>query len=181
VTLVWQQPGGGPLHAQADAAYDLGLAPADKLGSCAKILLIILAAIWFLLALLVASRTHRFPRGSVAEVNEDNQMPRYRDLRHSNWTLLRSFLPWYALLLRSPHERTVVEAIIFEAAPHGAVIPLQKVSVDFVIAWTGRSIRDMLAEKPNLERLRVMWNARIERDVGHTIGIKLIRRAAAQI
>jgi hypothetical protein len=179
VAVEWRHPS-GIQSAKASAGYDIAPPVQEVAWSCGWLLLWLLLLVWIAMAILTMVRTHRFPRGSVAELTEGRQLPRNIDLRHRNWTAVRSFLPWHAWLLRPPHERTMIEGIVFEAAPNGATILMRSTAVDFMVVHLGQNSRDMLAINPNLDRLSVMWNAEIERDVGARLTIRLLRRMSDQ-
>jgi hypothetical protein len=174
IVVHWQHPS-GLQTAEASARYELAPSWPEVGWSCGRLLSAILLALWLICAIITALRTDRFPRGSVAQVIEDRQLPRYLDLRHWNWTFLRSLFPWRAWLGRPPHERTNIEGIEFQAAPNGAMILFSDTQVEFLVLRLGQSYRELLDINPRLDRLKVIWNDEIERVLGPRFTIKLVK------
>jgi hypothetical protein len=178
-TVRWRGPT-GLQTAEASASFEVATTRPEMLWSCGRILAIALLLVWLLLALLNTVRARRFPRGSVSEVTEGRQLPRHLDLRHWNFTFLRSLLPWRAWLLRPPHERTSVEGLTFEATPGGAMVLLGQSSLDFLVIRLGQSAKEMLEINPKLQAIKIIWNDEIERSVGARMLIRLLKTLGEQ-
>lgn len=173
-TLRWRHPG-GLQEASASARLRVALEPTEVAWSCGTILLLLFLLLWLLLALVTTLRTHRFPRGSLAEIAEGRQMPRHIDLRGSNLTFLRSLLPWRAFRLRPPHELATVEGLLIQARSGGGNILLGRTDGDFTVVRLGESAAQMLETKPRLERVPVIWNDEIERRQHGQMLVRLLR------
>jgi hypothetical protein len=174
VTLRWRSPA-GLQTAEASASFEVVTTRPEMFWSCGRILAVVALLVWLLLALLSTVRARRFPRHSVSEVTEGRQLPRHIDLRHWNFTFLRSLLPWRAWLLRPPHERTSVEGLTFEATPGGAMLLLGQSGPDFLVIRLGQSAKEMLEVNPKLQAIKIIWHDEIELSIGARITIRLLR------
>jgi hypothetical protein len=161
LTLRWRQRS-GLQTAEETARVRIAIETSDWVLSCAAIAGLLVLLAWLVLAMITAARTMRFPRGSIAEVKEGRQMPRYEDLRRRHCTLLRSLAPWHAMLLRSPHERVVLEGLEIEARRGGGQIRLSRSGSDFRIVRLGMTAKEMSVDNPRLSDLKVIWNDEIE-------------------
>lgn len=133
----------------------------EALESCLPLILAALGVVYAAMAARTFFSTHRFPRGSVAQILDRNAtLPRYEDLRH------RSVRSLGFLLLRRSHARRVVEGLLLEARPDGAAILLMESDQAFVIERLGQSIGQMRHDQPTLADVLVFWGERLSRPKG---------------
>lgn len=133
----------------------------EALESCLPLILAVLGAVYAALAVRTFFSTHRFPRGSVAQILDRNAtLPRYEDLRH--WSV-RSL---GFLLLQRSHARRVVEGLLLEAKPDGAAILLAESDQAFVIERLGQSIGQIRHDQPTLADVLIFWGERLSRPRG---------------
>ncbi len=133
----------------------------EALESCLPLILAALGAVYVAIAVRTFFSTHRFPRGSVAQILDRNAtLPRYDDLRQ--WSV-RSL---GFLLLQRLHARRVVEGLLLEARPDGAAVLLMESDQAFVIDRLGQSIGQMRHDQPTLADVLIFWGERLSRPRG---------------
>lgn len=127
--------------------------------SCLLNLLILFLLIVFIRGLFALLLTKRFPRGSVLEVTEGSNVPRYVQLRGSNYTWLRC---WFALFTGNPDERCNAEGLSMRAIRQGALLDLTRSAPRWYLERMGQSFEEMKEYQKNLEEFRLIWGDRFE-------------------
>lgn len=143
--------------ATADAEIVVAPSLREIVTGCAELLGLILLLAWLLGAAIITARTARFPKESVAEIQEGSQLPRYVDLRRLNLTFLKALLwPIRRLWTKGlvPHEHRLVDGLTIVARRGGYLLKLDR---DMSLEVRGQNVQDMLALNPRLAELRMNW------------------------
>jgi len=172
IQVVWHDAS-GLQTANAEARIALALSWPEILVSCGKILLAALGLLWLILAAMTGISANRFPRGSVAEIVEGRELPRFVQLRGRNWTFPRCLLP--VPLARPPHERRVVEGLVLEAVPGGAELLLDRTTADALLVQRNEMLSDIRRTRPKQRTVKVTWRSELEREIGARVVIRLLR------
>lgn len=123
--------------------------------SCLLDLIILFLLFMFVTGLFAGLNTRRFPRNSVAEIQEGRgrrNLPRFEDLRGTNLTWLRC---WFWIFVGTPHERASVEGMELVATRGGPQLQLK----DGIPQWSsdhyGQPLEDVVS--PSAKTHQLSW------------------------
>ncbi|MBB5758335.1 hypothetical protein HNR00_003055 [Methylorubrum rhodinum] len=174
ISVAYRGPGGlQSAHAEAEIV----VAPTHReiLTGCALFLGLLLIAAWFIGVVVVTSKTARFPKGAVAEIQEGQQLPRHIDLRARNLTFLKAlFWPVRRFWTRSvvPHECRLVEGLLVVARRGGYVLRLNK---ELSAEIRGHTIQEILSKNSDLFSIRMNWREEISMCGPPVVRIRILR------
>ena len=127
--------------------------------SCLLNLFALFLLIIFVRGVFALLLTKRFPRGSVLEVTEGSNIPRYVQLRGSNYTWLRC---WLALFLGNPNERRNAEGLAMQAVRQGALLDLSKNAPRWHLERMGQSFDEIKEYQKDTRDFRLIWGDRFK-------------------
>lgn len=144
---------------QTNLVMDFPVALTPMGMSCLLNLLILFLLILFARGVIALLMTRRFPHGSVLEVIEGSNLPRYVPLRGSNYTWLRC---WFALFTGNPDEQRTLEGLSLRAIRQGAILDIEKQTPRWYLERMGQSFGEIKEYQSKLEEFRLIWGDRLE-------------------
>lgn len=143
--------------------------------SCLLLAFYLLLLAMFLRGILALITTQRFPSGSVVEITEGHEVPRYKRLDRGNSVWWKA---WFALFTGNPDERRVVEGLRFKATTNGALLDLGKSPPPWTLERMGQTFAEIMEYKSDVKWYRIIWGDTLENSLRPTLSIRLKRRSS---
>lgn len=136
----------------------------------ALILFLAYVAIRWVVAMVT---THRFPKGSVVQIDFGSDFPRIVSLDRGAGVWWRGFGAW---LFGNPDQVKVVEGLRLKATPGGALLDLRRTAPSWTPDSLGQSLVEYKRENPRKPEYKVQWGETLQNDYSRTTSLQLKRR-----
>ncbi|KMW56904.1 hypothetical protein AIOL_001861 [Candidatus Rhodobacter oscarellae] len=143
----------------------------EAITSCLLILLAILIFLYLLKALLNGLATQRFPKRSIAEIDDNSEVTKKQHLRGRNRTFFK-VLAWP--IFGVPHERTSVGGIALQARRGGCLLLLTGSNLGYV-SDTYDDLEEFREDNPKKDQVAIGWLEEFQRKDGFGEKIRLFR------
>ena len=161
-------------QASAPLAVHTPIAPTQFGLSCALDAFIFLLILMFIRGIFALILTHRFPRGSVMEINEGGSVPRFKRLDKGNSIWWKA---WFALFTGNPDEVRTVEGLKIKATARGALVDVAKATPPWEVERLGESFADLKESRPKTSSYRLIWGDRMENTFRPTLWMVFKKRS----
>ena len=153
-------------------AYPVRLIPQGGL-SCALNLLYAVLTWIFLRAIWAFFATHRFPKGSLVEINRGSSAPSFRrlDKGHGLWWRM-----WFAAFTGNPDQTKTIEGLRMRATHKGAIVNVAKTTPPWTLERLDASFQELKETQPKKTEHRLQWGDRLDSTFDPNLSMRLKRR-----
>ena len=153
-------------------AYPVSFIPQAGL-SCALNLLYALLAWIFLRGLWAIFTTHRFPKGSLVEINRGSSAPSFRRLDKGAGMWWRV---WFAAFTGNPDQTKTIEGLRMRATHKGAIVNVSKTVPPWRLERLDSSFQELKETQPKKIEHRLMWGDRLDSTFDPNLSMRLKRK-----
>ncbi|MEL7045871.1 MAG: hypothetical protein AAGL66_12735, partial [Pseudomonadota bacterium] len=141
--------------------------------SCLLNLLYALLAWMFVRGIWALITTHRFPRGSLMEITEGPNPPRYKRLDKGNSVWWKA---WFSAFTGNPDEVRLIEGLRIRATAKGGYVDLKQGVPPWRVERLDASFMELKETQPRKTGHRVIWGDRFESTISPALNMFLKRK-----
>ncbi len=153
-------------------AYPIAFIPQGGL-SCALNLLYAFLTWVFLRGLWALFTTHRFPKGSMVEINRGNAAPSFKRLDKGSGLWWRA---WFAAFTGNPDQTMSIEGLRMRATHKGAIVDISKTVPPWRLERLDASFQELKETQPKKTEHRLIWSDRLDSTFDPTLSMRLKKR-----